>query len=263
MQAAELAEWFLATLSPGLPNSSSPFLVGAGNRLKELPLAQPSQLHAFLRACAAHALLPPPPHCPPTRSPTCPPVRRCRCRCCCCCQVWKGGSAVVVGINLGNEADTRALLERSGLDKAPAGTRVELKEMSWLESVVASAGEQAPESGACRARRRGGNVSQGAVHVQAAATDQRSRSHVAEGQPPSGCPLLESRCPLLPNSRHSAGEWYSAIKSTDQLPDWEAFAEDAAFGSKVHAWLVVCLSGSRLGVGGNQATQRRLRGARR
>lgn len=57
--------------------------------------------------------------------------------------MWKGGGALVVGINLGDEAATRALLDQHGLAEAPVGTSAELKEMSWLESVVDTAGERA------------------------------------------------------------------------------------------------------------------------
>lgn len=31
----------------------------------------------------------------------------------------------------------------------------------------------------------------------------------------------------------AAGEWYSAVTSTDKLPDWESFDQDAIFSSKV------------------------------
>ena len=56
-------------------------------------------------------------------------------------QIWQNSSAVVVGINLDGEAATRAMLEQQGLGKAPEGTQADLEEMSWLESVAASAGE--------------------------------------------------------------------------------------------------------------------------
>lgn len=46
-----------------------------------------------------------------------------------------------MGINLDGEAATRAMLEQQGLGKAPEGTQADLEEMSWLESVAASAGE--------------------------------------------------------------------------------------------------------------------------
>lgn len=48
---------------------------------------------------------------------------------------------MVVGINLGGKAATQEMLEQQGLGQAPEGTKTELAEMNWLESVVASAGE--------------------------------------------------------------------------------------------------------------------------
>lgn len=114
--------------------------------------------------------------------------------------------------------------------------------MSWLESVVHTAGEPALAS---RCVRAGGSVHGGRRaqapmqprrrHDGPAGTQAPHQGRCRSGQPraapagPTGLPLRP--CAPLPCLAH-AGEWYSAVNGPDKLPDWEAFEQDAIFPSK-------------------------------
>lgn len=54
---------------------------------------------------------------------------------------WLPSGALVTGINLAPKKETQAMLEAQGLGEAPPGTNATVREMSWLDTALASAGE--------------------------------------------------------------------------------------------------------------------------